>query len=453
MANFQLMPQVDFLSFDGGVRARGALVRPSQNALRDFSEIEEKVLSGKRHRIVRGAGLSFAAPHFGDGIVTIDQSGFEQILGFDEDSGLVEVESGASMAQLYNFLAARNRYLVTQPTYPAITVGGCIAADAHGVNPYKDGTFRSQVSSLKLFHPSRGIVSASTEINREILDLTCGGLGLTGQIVSAKLKTRPLQSLRANLSVVAIDDLAELPGLLAQAAADNDSVASWHDFSAQGDAFGQGFMLIGRFGQGGGFKPIAQRYGLNASSRKFLDLSFYSLPFNRLVNVLYGGLHRFSRESSEVALEQFLYPAATAREYYYKLFGRFGFHESQLLVPADRFVQFITAVRQWLQNNELAVTLASARIFNGEQSLLRFDGKAVCFTINFPRCAAGSKFISFLDILSLDLGLIPYLVKDSRLPLKLVASVYPQYMLFRQKLRAFDKDRLYRSELSQRLEL
>lgn len=454
MANFQLLPQVDFLSFDGGIKARGALVRPAQNVLKDFSEIEEKVLSGRRHRISRGAGLSFGAPYFGDGIVSIDQSAFQEILGYDQDSGLVEVESGTSMARLFNFLGARGRYLITQPSYPSLTVGGCIAVDVHGKNQYRDGNFRTQVHSFKLFHPSRGIISASPEVNRDIFDLTCGGLGLTGQIISAKLKTQSLPSYRAALSVEIIDDLDDLPGQIEKAARENDFVVSWHDFSAPGAAFGRGFLLIGRFQDSSAkFRPLPEAYGLNARSRCFLDLPCYSLPFNRLVNVLFGGLNRFSRESSEITVDQCLYPSRFLREYYYKLFGRAGFHESQLLVPADRFGDYIKAVRRWLADNELAVTLASAKVFKGEQSLLRFDGTGICFALNFPRCAAADKFLHFLDDLSLDLGLIPYLVKDSRLPLKLVASVYPQYLLFRQKLRAFDRERLYRSELSQRLEL
>jgi len=77
----------------------------------------------------------------------------------------------------------------------------------------------------------------------------------------------------------------------------------------------------------------------------------------------------------------------------------------------------------------------------------------ICFTLNFPRCAAGASFIQYLDRLTIELGLIPYIVKDSRLPLAVVKHAYKQYDQFKAQLRGYDRERLYRSELSNRLEL
>ena len=85
ISTFEFYPQVDFLSFDGGVLARGSLAKPSQSALRELSDVEEKVLSGRKSRITRGAGLSFSAGHFGDGIVTVDNSRFSEIIEYDQN--------------------------------------------------------------------------------------------------------------------------------------------------------------------------------------------------------------------------------------------------------------------------------------------------------------------------------------------------------------------------------
>ncbi len=458
---FDFKPQVDFLSFDGGVRARGSLVRPSQSALRELSDIEEKILGGKKARITYGAGLSFGAPHFGDDVVSIDNSRFTEIIGYDNENGLLEVQAGATMAHVFNFLVEKERYLVTQPGYPSITVGGCIAVDVHGKNQLRDGNFREQVQSLKLFHPSRGIVSASPEINKEIFDLTCGGYGLTGHIISAKIRTRSLVSSTMALYIIPLDDILDTPAYITKAAKENDFVVSWHDFSARGAEFGRGFLLVGKFvagsensSHGAGRAPQLPLYWpLDAHSRKGIDLAFYSLPFNRLVNVLYGGINRFSTEPRLITVQECLYPARTLRQLYYKMFGQAGFHESQMIVPLDRFAEFIAALKKWLDQNELAVTLASAKVFMGTQSLLRFDGDGICFALNFPRCEASGRFMLFLDQLTLDLGLTPYMVKDSRLPLAIVKKAYPQYDEFRERLRKFDRERLYRSELSRRLEL
>jgi hypothetical protein len=124
-----------------------------------------------------------------------------------------------------------------------------------------------------------------------------------------------------------------------------------------------------------------------------------------------------------------------------------------LIVPIELFAPFIKSLESWLDKNELAVTKAEAKAFAGSQSLMRFEGKGICFTLNFPHCAAGASFIQYLDRLTIELGLIPYIVKDSRLPLLVVKHAYKQYDQFRAQLRGYDRERLYRSELSNRLEL
>lgn len=459
ISTFVLDSQVDFVSFDGGVLARGQLAKPSQSALRELSDIEEKVLSGKKARITRGAGLSCAASNFGDGITTVDNSRFTEILEFDSESGLLEVQAGATLAHIHNYLSEIGRYLVVQPDYPAITLGGCIAVDVHGKNQLKDGNFRHQVHSLKLFHPSRGIVSASRAINNDIFELTCGGYGLTGHIISAKLQTKALPSPLMALYRVPVDDILTMPELLVTAAEECDYAVSWHDFSARGAAFGRGFLLIGKFVSAqydlrkASKSALPLYWPLDSHSRKGVDLALYSLPLNRLVNVLYGGCNRFNTEPALSAVKDCLFSDRKKRELYYKMFGRAGFHESELIVPAEQFSLFIKSIENWLDKNELAVTLASAKAFRGSQSLLRFEGEGVCFTLNFPRCAAGNSFMQYLDALILELGLTPYIAKDSRLPLSVVTHAYPHYDDFKGRLRQYDRERLYRSQLSNRLEL
>lgn len=468
ISTFELDPQVDFLSFDGGVLARGSLAKPSQSALRELSDIEEKVLFGKKARITRGAGLSFAASHFGDAVVTVDNSRFTEIIEYDPETGLLEVQAGATLAHIHNYLREIGRYLVIQPDYPAITLGGCIAVDVHGQNQFSDGNFRQQVHSLKLFHPARGIVSASRAVNSDIFELTCGGYGLTGNVISAKLQTRPLPSPLMALYRVALDDILAMPDLLFKAAAECDFAVSWHDFSARGAAFGRGFLLMGKFVSAEYKSSLAKRKATlptywplkgpscsltGRKSKINRDLALYSLPLNRFVNVLYGGCNRFATEPVLSTMQECFFPASKRRQLYYKLFGRAGFHESELIVPLEQFASFIKAIESWLDKNELAITLAAAKAFKGNQSLLRFEGSGVCFTLNFPRCAAGSGFIEYLDRLTVELGLLPYIVKDSRLPLGVVKHAYQDYDDFKTQLRRYDRERLYRSELSNRLEL
>lgn len=458
----------DFLSFDGGVKARGGYAVPNSNNLKDFVEIEHKLLKRQKPRIPMGAGLSFASPQFGEDVVSIDHTGFTQVLGYDEDTGLVEVESGCTMAHLYNYLIDKDRYIVTQPGYPSITVGGCIAVDVHGKNQMRDGNCIAQVASLKLYHPAYGFIEASPEVNKEVFELTLGGYGLTGHILSAKLKTKQVSSRKMALIKLPFDDVTLTPRMLKECARNNDFVVSWHDLTASGAAFGRGFLMMGKFfprdehghDEHNQFvAKMATSWGLDANSRQWplsplLGGSFYSLPFTRLMNVMYGTMSRSRQDANTIAIYDCLQPMTTLREYYYKMFGRDGFHESQIIIPDEKFNSYLEEIQYAVNKFEVPVTLASGKYFSGETSLLRFNGSGVCFALNFPRCAGGAQLLKFIDEMCIRENYLPYIVKDSRLPLRVVANTYgDNYLDFKKRLKAFDPERLFQSEVSRRLEL
>src|ERR1700688_1204279 len=168
------------LSFDGNDLGRCTFQRPDRYAFFDW-------ISTTRCVIARGAGLSYAAASFGTNSVSVDMTSFDRILRFSAKDGLVEVEVGMRIGELFDFLALHGHYLRVQPGHGAISVGGCIAADVHGKNPLRDGTFLSQIESLRLFHPAHGIVDLSNDRNPELFRATCGGYGSTGIIMSACL--------------------------------------------------------------------------------------------------------------------------------------------------------------------------------------------------------------------------------------------------------------------------
>ncbi len=93
------------------------------------------------------------------------------------------------------------------------------------------------------------------------------------------------------------------------------------------------------------------------------------------------------------------------------------------------------------------------KLFRGEQHLLRFEGDGVCVTVNLVRAREGAGFLAVLDRLTLAAGGTPHIVKDSRLPAAVAAQSYPEYESFRERLRAHDPERLFRSDLSVRLGL
>jgi len=97
------------------------------------------------------------------------------------------------------------------------------------------------------------------------------------------------------------------------------------------------------------------------------------------------------------------------------------------------------------------VGLGSAKLFGGERRLLRFAAPGICFALNIPRDSASPAFMAFMDGLIVELGGIPNIAKDSRLPGAVVRATYRGFDEFRSGVHGHDPRRLFQSELSQRL--
>ena len=85
--------------------------------------------------------------------------------------------------------------------------------------------------------------------------------------------------------------------------------------------------------------------------------------------------------------------------------------------------------------------------------MLRFDGQGLSVTLDMARNAKSDALLARLDDLTMQTGAIPNIIKDSRLPGRVARACYLQYDEFRERLRAYDPARLFRSELSERLGL
>lgn len=438
-----------FISFDGGVQGKGMLQQPDR--YRYWDRVTTRLPC-----IPRGAGLSYAAASFLDGGLSISHASFDRVTGFDAASNIVEVEAGITLFALYRFLFTHGLYLSVQPGHGRITVGGCIAADVHGKNHARDGTFMKQVESLTLFHPSYGMLELSRELEPELFRLTCGGYGLTGHIIRARLRAMPIPSPAVELKAAAFSDAVEGLEQLGHAAREADFAYTWHDMAGAGKSFGSGYVFQARFVPDGHevssqtSDPEPPR--LSADGRAVWPVALLNSLSVRTLNVLYRRQQRPALAGKTLALQDALFPIHKA-QLYFKLFGVRGFHEYQAILPPEAMHDYLDAIRSRIGQRRLAITLASAKAFDGARDLLRFTGKGVCLALNFPRGETAQEFMPFLDERVIALGGVPNIIKDSRLPRAVVDACYPEAGEFRAALRAFDPKRMFRSELSDRLGL
>ncbi len=442
---FAIAPETPLVSFDGGGAETVRLARPDR-----YRHLE--ALDSGEPRIVRGGGYSYAAASFGGGALVQDARAFDRILALDTDQGTIECEAGATLEKLHSLLTPRGFYLPSQPGYPRITLGGCVAADVHGKNQSRDGNFGQGVLRMRLFHPRHGFLDLGP--GDEAFELTRGGLGLTGQVVSLRLRMAPLPSPMVAVKRQRIDDIDETLPRLEAAGEESPFLYTWQDFTASGAGFGRGFCYSGRFVTDGPNPPFREsRYSaIDAGSRGRPGFAFFGRWTTPAFNRAYAAAQSLTAAERRLPLFDFLFPVAR-KVAYFRLFGRRGFHESQLLLPRAAFAPFARELRQFLERHPTPITLASAKLFDGSPRFLRFLGPGVCLALDFPRGAPAQRLLSFLDDAVVAHGGRANVMKDSRLTAKIVSTCYPEYEAFKDALHRFDPARLYRSELSVRLGL
>jgi hypothetical protein len=129
-------------------------------------------------------------------------------------------------------------------------VGGAIASDVHEKNHHKAGCFSACVLSFDLLLPNGEVAHCSRENNRELFLATCGGMGLTGIILTATLNFQPIQSSYIHETIIRCQNLEEIFCLFEEHWPATYSVA-WVDCLAKGEDIGRSILMLGEHSKSG----------------------------------------------------------------------------------------------------------------------------------------------------------------------------------------------------------
>jgi decaprenylphospho-beta-D-ribofuranose 2-oxidase len=438
-----MLRQSRFVTFDGAVSMTTSHQRPDR-----YRHLEADF--GTRNRIARGAGLSYAAASFGEDVVVQEMSAFDRLLAFHEENRTVRVEAGMSLHRLLAWAGQKNLCLPVLPGHPLITIGGCIAADVHGKNPLRDGTFSDWVDSMTVFHPASGFQTISRADRPSLFGATCGGFGLTGLIIDATLRLTPLPAQNVHLKSAPVASLSESIQRLREELK-CDFAYSWHDGAARNGAFGRGLLFFGSWTDQPAHTKERPYTPVSSQRRGRWPVSLWNPVTVRCANSAFRHLAAFQSGQVKSAFDA-AFPFAR-QTLYHRFYGRPGFAEMQVLVPHAGLEEFVTELSALVHDLDPPLVMMSLKRFVGRQQSLSMSGTGILFALDFMRSPAASRFATAFDKLTLAAGGQPNVAKDSRLPAEVAARALPFYSQFRQRIRQLDADRLYQSELSRRLEL
>ena len=192
-----------------------------------------------------GAGRSITGAFFGRGTSVLQFIELTPCIELDQKAHLVRVSASATVAYVYNFLITKGFILTGLPSYPGVTIGGCIAGNVHGQNHYREGCFGRNVTSLSLAHPNQGVKTISRDNEEKLFNLTVGGFGLTGVITEATLKVVPITTDVLDVSIQKFDSIAEGYQLMMIDKDETDYFHSWVDLTSLPSRGERGFFSVG----------------------------------------------------------------------------------------------------------------------------------------------------------------------------------------------------------------
>ena len=442
----KLVKESTFISFDGAVELCTSHQRPDR-----YRHIEMDFES--QLRIARGGGYSFSAASFGEKVLVQEMQGFDRFLDFDQARKTIKVEAGMPLGKLVDWAMKRGLYFPVLPGYPEITIGGCIAVDAHGKNPWKDGTFSEWVTEINLFHSTHGYMRLSQDENPEAFGLTCGGFGMTGIIVDVTLQLVELPSNGFEVKKIPVTSLNEAMRKLAEYSDKSDFIYSWHDGTRRGKAFGTGLIFLGSWLEDrqtdirGCLKNKTKT--MTARSRAGIRFSLWNGFTVAAVNRLFMAMNK-SNPVGIMDVDKATFPFAY-NTLYHRFYGRKGFAEIQVLVGQHIAETFVQKLQELVERYNPPLVMISLKMFRGKQESLSMSGEGYLIALNFYRNSRLSDFLKLIDQLVTETGAQPNLSKDSRISREIVSQTLPNYEEFKARLQAFDSLRMYQSELSNRI--
>jgi decaprenylphospho-beta-D-ribofuranose 2-oxidase len=438
------LADVDLTSFDRQLHARGRVQRPDRYRLID-------ALPADVPRIARGGGVSYVGASFGGDAISQDLGAFDRLLGFDPDTGRLALEAGARIGDVQRFALAHGWHLPVSPGHPGASIGGCIAADVHGKNPARDGTFRSMIEAIEISSPERGTVVASASRHADLFAATFAGFGLTGTITRATMQlTRPPDSLV--LRRIPVRNLVEAARVLREAS-NAPVLYGWHEGGAT--HFGRGVIRIGLASD----VADAGRDVMRSKERDLPD-AIAPFPFALWNHAGIAVANRWLRlrwcRSGQVRLPLAgaLFPLNDAR-FYFKAFGKVGLAEAQWLVPHARFDTFAQGLEELVARSGPRIAMIASKVFAGESNGFAFDGTGIALAIQVPAPADPSQraFLESLAELAIAHDGRPNLIKDSTLDASLVRRAIGGFEDARSRLATHNPGGLHQSALSKRLGL
>jgi len=418
--------------------------------------LQELVADTGTRLIPRGLGRSYGDAALNpEGVVLARR--LDALLDFDAETRLLRCQAGASLAEILEVFLPRGFCFPVTPGTRHITVGGAIAADVHGKNHHRSGSTAASLEDFRLLLASGEIVSCSRQQNPDLFWATLGGMGLTGVVVEARLRMRPVETAYMQVEVCRARDLDHLLAL-SEADADYEYGVAWIDCLARGRSLGRAVLLRANHATRADLSGAAAAAPFRApvGLRPRVPFRLPSFTLNAWsVRAFNEAYFRAQREGSKLqACERYFYPLDRVAGWNL-VYGRRGLLQYQVWLPFATAREGLVELLEAFSDARRASFLAVLKSFGpASDGLLSFPGPGITLSLDLPH--TGADLVALLQ--RLDRGVARrggrvYLAKDACLERERFFEMYPGAARFRDVKAKVDPECRFVSSLARRLGL
>ncbi len=383
--------------------------------------------------IARGNGRSYGDPAI-NRKATVSMLRLDRMVAFDPQTGLLTCEAGVLLSDILDIFLPRGWFPMVTPGTRFVTVGGAIASDVHGKNHHKDGSFGDHVQSLDLLLADGQVVTCGPDREPELFAATRGGMGLTGIILRAAIRLRPVETACIRQETLRARDLDEIMELF-ERSEDWTYTVAWIDCLARGARLGRSLLYRGEHALRDELPADRRAAPLARPARRNLSVPCDAPGgvLNRWTVSAFNELYfRSARPGTAIVdIDPFFYPLDSILNWN-RIYGRAGFTQYQCVLPKSVSAQGLRALLTAIGASGAGSFLAVLKLFGRQDGILSFPMEGYTLALDFPATAPTLGFLNELDAIVGDHGGRLYLAKDARMAAGLLRRGYPRLPEFRR---------------------
>ena len=289
--------------------------------------------------------------------------------------------------------------------------------------------------------------------NSEVFWATAGGIGLTGLIVSARLRLRPLETAYVKADYVRASNIEEALGTMNRSDDRYAYSVGWVDCLSTGARLGRSVLMranpAGPADVPRGADPLRPR----KRRAKNVPVNFPGFVLNPLsiktFNAMYYAVHP-SVEGRIVDFDTYFCPLDSIG-HWNRMYGKTGFAQFQATFPYSESGGLVSLL-ELISKSSCASFLAVLKRMGAQGlGMLSYPSEGYTITLDIPMRRDLVEILRKMELLVLEHGGRMYTAKDATALPETFAAMYPRLDEFRQVKARLDPDNRLSSTQSRRL--